>query len=83
MSKETSVILLGLFVFVMPLSGFPGAWRTFFIMAAGLALVIIGFFMRSRALGNSERLTTDPFVESIHQAPQTKPGHEEKDSHTD
>ncbi len=69
MSKETSVILLGLLVFLMPLSGFPGAWRTFFIMAAGLALVIIGFFMRSRALGSGERPSADSFVESIHQPP--------------
>ncbi|HEX8994061.1 MAG TPA: hypothetical protein VF803_02305 [Candidatus Paceibacterota bacterium] len=78
MSKETTVIVLGFLIALMPLLGFPSAWRAGFIMVCGVILMFIGFSLRSRALGHADRTKENPFVESIHQP--SREQHEETGS---
>src|SRR5438067_1319459 len=47
MSKESGVIILGLFIAVLPFLGFPQSWRDIFFLLAGLGLAAIGFFLRA------------------------------------
>lgn len=45
MSKNKTIIALGLWIAIVPFLGFPGAWKTFFITTSGLAIVFISFMI--------------------------------------
>jgi len=47
MSKEISVVMLGIFVAVLPFLGFPQSWRVIFFVIAGLGIMLLGFFLRA------------------------------------
>jgi len=55
MSKETAVITLGFLVIIMPFLGFPEAWRTGFIFIFGVALVVVGFFLRTEFMARRRK----------------------------
>jgi hypothetical protein len=54
MSKEMSVILLGLLVVITPYLGIPGSWKTFLLVIVGALLAGIGFLLRGEALARGE-----------------------------
>ncbi len=65
MSKEMSVIVLGLLVALVPLSGFPESGRTALIAVFGIAIAVIGFLLRGEVLARgSKKSDSHPFVES-------------------
>ncbi len=43
MSKKRIIILLGVLTTLLPLSGFPGAWRSFFTFVFGVAITGLAF----------------------------------------
>ena len=47
MSKESGVILLGLFVAILPFLGFPQSVRDIFFMLSGLGALALGLFLRA------------------------------------
>lgn len=49
MSKSSTLILLGIVTILAPLSGFPGALRSFVTLVTGALVLWIGLSMRSRA----------------------------------
>lgn len=51
MSKETTIIVLGLWIIVLPYLGIPGGWRTTLLILTGAALMGLGFLLRNEALG--------------------------------
>ena len=54
MSKEMAVIGLGIFVIVVrTMLGVPGSWQTALFVAAGVALLVIGFLLRGEAISRS------------------------------
>jgi hypothetical protein len=69
MSKETLVFVLGVFVFFVPFLGVPGEWKEWFLIGAGILLMIAGYSLRRNAFFQSleqeggER-RADVFVES-------------------
>ena len=66
MSKEMSIIVLGLWVAVVPYLGIPGSWRTTLVVLSGFALAGVGFLLRGAALsrGVSAQNEHNPFVET-------------------
>ena len=66
MSKEMTVIVLGLFVIVVPYLGIPGDWRTVLLVLSGAGLAVTGFLLRGEVLARGERKPHEhnPFVES-------------------
>lgn len=65
MSKEMSVIVLGIFVALIPYLGIPGTWRTVLLVATGSAIAILGFLLRGEAISQGTRKTEHlPFVDS-------------------
>ncbi len=64
MSKEMSLMALGVAVVVVPYLGIPGSWRTVLLILIGLAVILIGFLLRgevlSRGAGESEH---NPFID--------------------
>lgn len=46
MSKEIGVVMLGVFVAVLPFLGFPESWRVVLFIFSGLAIVLLGLFLR-------------------------------------
>jgi hypothetical protein len=69
MSKETLVFIIGALVFFSPFSGLPRDYKEWFLILAGILLMIIGYrlrrlaFLRSIDTGNGER-RTELFVEN-------------------
>ncbi len=50
MSKSSTLILLGIITILTPLSGFPGALRSFVTLVTGALVLWIGLSMRSRVV---------------------------------
>jgi hypothetical protein len=65
MSKEMTVIALGILVALVPYLGIPGSWRTVFLLIVGLGTALIGFLLRGEAVSRGSKHTDDhPFIES-------------------
>lgn len=65
MSRELSIILLGVAVVTIPYLGVPASWRTLLLVLAGLALIVIGFLMRSQGMARVGKSSPyHPFVEN-------------------
>jgi hypothetical protein len=64
MSKEMTVIALGVLVVITPYLGVPGAWKTVIFVLAGLSLAGVGFLLRGEALARSAGHGHDHFVEN-------------------
>jgi hypothetical protein len=65
MSKEILVIALGVWVAVVPYLGVPGSWRTAILILSGIALMVLGFFLRSETLSRTgKRSAHHTFVEN-------------------
>lgn len=69
MSKEMTVIALGVLVAVTPYLGLPGLWKTVILVLAGFLLAGVGFLLRGEALSRGAGEGKRHFVEN--QAPQT------------
>jgi hypothetical protein len=66
MSKEMTLIVLGIWVAVVPYLGIPGMWRTALLVLSGIGIAIIGFLLRGEVLGRgvtSSKHTT--FVDNV------------------
>lgn len=68
MSKETGVIVIGLWVFILPFLGIPSSWRTALLALTGIGLALLGFFLRSEAMGRSTPSSRAPFRDSEQEA---------------
>ena len=68
MSKETGVIVLGMWVFLVPFLGVPGSWKTVLLVLSGLGIAVIGFLLRTEAVTNGTH-AHDSFTDSAHAAP--------------
>jgi hypothetical protein len=69
MSKEMTVIVLGLLVAALPYLGIPGSLRTMLLVLIGLGLALIGFLLRGETLSGETKISSrHPFVEN--KAPQ-------------
>lgn len=74
MSREMSVIVLGLLVIVIPYTGFPSTWRTLFLLLVGAAIVVIGFLLRGQTLSKPQKKTEHhPFQESTARMSDVRP----------
>ena len=81
MSKEMTVIVLGVWVMLVPYLGVPGSWRTAILVISGLTLVLVGFFLRTEALSRGGRRSSQTFVENIapHMMDSLSPHHDRKE----
>lgn len=73
MSKEVSIILLGLVVALIPYFGFPGSWRDGFLLVAGIVIAALGFFLRKEALARGDIHRADFFVDNRPQQTTAQP----------
>ena len=65
MSKEMAIIALGVWLFIVPYLGVPGSWRTVLLLLTGVALVVLGLFLRADSLWvRSRRSEHNTFVEN-------------------
>lgn len=67
MSKEMTLIVLGLFVAILPFLGIFTSWKTPLFVLAGLGVMLLGFLLRGEVIMQSaprERTENHPFVES-------------------
>ncbi|MEK7612531.1 MAG: hypothetical protein AAB449_00055 [Patescibacteria group bacterium] len=65
MSKETAVIVLGVWVIIVPQLGIPSPWRTALLILSGLALIVIGLYLRAESHSRRPRKSDQPFVEHL------------------
>ena len=65
MSKETTIIVLGLWVVVLPYLGIYRSWLAALMVLTGLALMLVGFLLRGETLSRGSSGSPDhPFVEN-------------------
>ena len=70
MSKETTIILLGLWVIIMPYLGIYRSWLTILMVLTGLVILVVGFLLRGETIsrtpgqGGHKSPHKQPFVES-------------------
>jgi hypothetical protein len=65
MSKEMTIIVLGVWVIVVPYLGFPTSWKTVIFFVTGVLVVYLGFSLRAGALARGSRRTEHhPFAEN-------------------
>ena len=55
MSKEMTVIVLGLLVAATPYLGIPGSWKTILLVLAGFGIAVAGFLLRGEGLSRSNK----------------------------
>lgn len=82
MSKETTVIALGLWVMVMPYLGVPRAWLTALMILTALGFIALGFLLRAEGLSRGPRHAGrhQHFVEHMPQSAQEhQEGHDRKE----
>lgn len=67
MRKERTLFVIGLWVVVLPFSGFPSTWRTLFFVVTGLVIMYIAYLFyleaKRRILGEGNHSKT--FVDNI------------------
>ncbi len=57
--------MLGVFVVVQPYLGIPSSWHTFLSVVAGIAILVLGFILRSESLaGGRKGSSRHSFVEN-------------------
>lgn len=72
MSKHFTVFLLGIFVAILSMTGFPEGWKTLFYIIAGVSVSIISLLIRKEInslnaiLKGKGHTITDSFVQSSH-----------------
>lgn len=76
MSKETGVIAMGIWVFVLPFLGIPGSWKEGLFILTGLGLAALGFFLRSEAMSRGENSPSAPFKDGGHENHEASVGEE-------
>lgn len=65
MSKEMTIIALGVWVVIVPYLGFPGPWRTGILVMTGLCVVVVGFLLRAQTISKgTHRDNNHLFVEN-------------------
>lgn len=70
MTRESFVVLLGLFIFTIPFLGVPRSYTETILVGVGVLLMVTGYslrrsaFLRSLEQENGER-RADAFVESV------------------
>jgi len=65
MSKEMTIIALGIWVIIIPYLGVPGPWRNGVLIITGVGIVLAGFSLRARAFSRGTKSTAQhPFVEN-------------------
>jgi len=67
MSREMTLIVVGLLVIVTPYTGFPSFIRTAVLVLCGVVIAGIGFLMRAHTLSKPAAHKTEhhPFQENI------------------
>ncbi len=55
MNKYISNIVLAIIIAIIPLLGFPPAWRSFFIILLALIVALISYFIYREELGRHPR----------------------------
>ena len=64
MTKEMTVITLGIWVIIVPYLGVPISWRTGILIITGLCIVLVGFLLRARTPYGKIQHRDHPFVEN-------------------
>lgn len=77
MSKEMTVIVLGVLVVITPYLGIPGSWKTVILVLSGFVLAGAGFLLRGEALARSSTRGQGHFVENS--APSSTPAPAQRD----
>jgi hypothetical protein len=65
MSKQTSVLILGIFVAILPFLGFPQSWRIVMFVIAGICIAILAFMLRADHLRREAELHIRPKSDAL------------------
>ena len=78
MSREMTIIVLGVWVAIVPYLGFPSSWRTVLLVLTGLGIATTGFLLRARVVKRgTENNNNRFFVDNGHEEHHPDHGHKE------
>jgi hypothetical protein len=60
MSKEMSIIALGVWVIIMPYLGIYRSWLTVLMVLTGIALMVLGFLLRGETIAREHHAPKSP-----------------------
>jgi hypothetical protein len=55
MSKEMTIIVLGVWTIILPYLGIPSGWRTTLVILTGIGFVVLGFLLRGETLSRGHK----------------------------
>lgn len=55
MRKEKSLFIIGIWIILLPLSGFPTSWKTLFFFVTGLLVIYISYLFYIQAKKNAPK----------------------------
>lgn len=68
-NKEKVLIGLGVWIFVLPFTGFPESWKTWLIVCTGLIVIYLGALLlkqrTERERAAMQEMKTETFTETI------------------
>ncbi|MDE2030962.1 MAG: hypothetical protein KGI58_01735 [Patescibacteria group bacterium] len=67
MRKEKSLFIIGLWIILLPLSGFPSSWKTLFFFITGLLIIYISylFYMQAKKNVPKDLNQSKTFIDNI------------------
>lgn len=67
MRKEKALFVIGIWIMVLPFSGFPSLWRTLLFLATGLVIMYVAYLFYLQAKKNmpKEENHNKSFVDNI------------------
>ena len=58
-TQEKILIILGVWVFVLPFTGFPDSWKTWLLVITGLVIIYIGALLLKHSRERQKALITE------------------------
>ncbi len=65
MTQEKILIILGLWLFVLPFTGFPESWKTWLVAITGLVVVYLAALLLKRSRDRVRALSTETKTETF------------------
>ena len=69
MSKEGTLITIGVIVVLSPFLGLPHSWLTWILPVCGAAVLLVGYFIRKEHIATVAVAESEPVSMPVHDAP--------------
>ncbi len=67
MRKERTLFIIGLWIIILPFTGFPPSWKTFFFVITGISIIYLAYLFYTQIKNNMPKVEnhSKTFVDNI------------------